>query len=97
MDDPSNTTSDENRVEIVYDNGDKFVGEMQDGKPHGYGAYTWTDGAMFGKKILPNICAIMFVSRQLALCASHNLNLVVERFLIGRKFFQETTLVLLWL
>ena len=40
--------SEEDRVEINYENGDKFVGELQNGKPHGYGAYTWTDGAMFG-------------------------------------------------
>jgi len=33
-----------NYEEIVFDNGDTYYGEIQNGDLHGYGVYTWVDG-----------------------------------------------------
>lgn len=30
-----------------FNNGDTFVGNYKDGKPHGKGIYTWTNGSQF--------------------------------------------------
>ena len=31
-------------ISHTFDNGDKYVGEVKDGKTHGQGTYTWADG-----------------------------------------------------
>ena len=32
---------------IIYDNGDKYVGDIKNKEKHGIGTYTWSDGSTY--------------------------------------------------